>query len=120
VKPIDGKNTLKDGNVIVEVEVDPTPVIVYGVLADLLVLLPIIIMVSVSNELGYASYHTAMVNMMVIGWMPYGIVWIGAIAADDAEVRTALKETLSMSMLGPNMLQWIGYFSFLMLANDAE
>ena len=52
-KPID-KNDLKKDDVVVEVEVDPTSVIVYGVIADLFVIVPIIIYLTIDNVNGYA------------------------------------------------------------------
>ena len=53
INPID-KNDLKKDDVTVEVDLDPTPVIAYGVIADLLVIVPIIIYLALSNVEGYA------------------------------------------------------------------
>ena len=105
---------------VVEVDVDPTSVIVYGVIADLLVIVPIILYLTVDNVKGYAEHHMTMINMIVSAWMPYGIVWMGAIAADSVEVREALQSAVTMTNIGPTSTQWIGYFTFLMAAANAD
>jgi hypothetical protein len=45
-----------------------------------------------------------MINNLVMAWMPYGIIWVGAIAADSEEVREALQNALFMTNMGPNKL----------------
>ena len=75
---------------IVEVDADPTSVIVYGVIADLIVIVPIVFYFSLDNTNGFAEHHKLMILILAITWMPYGIVWFLALSSNSPESRIAL------------------------------
>jgi len=96
-----------------------TPVMVYGIVADVLCIIPIILYMVLAPTSAYAKYHQTMINMLVSAWMPFGITWIIAIAADGDLARAGLTGALSMAGLGPFALQWVGLMSFIMAAHSA-
>ena len=52
---------MKEDTVIVELDADPTSVIVYGVIADLIVIVPIVFYLSLDNTNGFAEHHKLMI-----------------------------------------------------------
>merc|ERR1719199_1704289 len=97
-----------------------TPVLIYGIVADLLVVVPIILYMVLGNTTnGYNKYHQTMINMLVSAWMPFAITWIIVMAADSAAARAALTGAMSMAGLGPFALQWVGLMAFIMDTHSA-
>jgi hypothetical protein len=102
-------------------EVDFTPVMIYGIVADVLVVVPIILyMVLRDVKNNFNQFHQTMINMLVSAWMPFAIMWIIAIAADSNLARAGLTMAMSMAGLGPFALQWVGLMSFIMAAHSAS
>lgn len=60
-----------------------------------------------------------MINMLVSAWMPFGLSWIIAMAADGPLARAGLAGAMSMAGLGPFALQWVGLMSFIMTASSS-
>ena len=52
---------MKEDTVIVQIDADPTSVIVYGVIADLIVIVPIVFYLSLDNTNGFGEYHKLMI-----------------------------------------------------------
>ena len=101
-------------------EPDFTPVMIYGIVADVMVILPIILYMVLSDTTNmYNQYHQTMINMLTSAWMPFAITWIIVMASDSPMARTALTGALTMAGLGPFALQWVGLMAFIMAAHDA-
>jgi hypothetical protein len=101
-------------------EADFTPVMIYGIVADVLCVVPIILYMVLSDVKNrYNIYHGTMINMLVSAWMPMAITWIIAIAADSPLARAGLTGAMAMAGLGPFALQWVGLMSFIMAAHGA-
>merc|ERR1711865_672166 len=101
-------------------EVDFTPVLVWGIIADVGCVVPIILyMVLRDTKNNSNQYHQTMINMLVSAWMPFAIMCIIAIAADSNLARAGLTMAMSMAGLGPFALQWVGLMSFIMAAHSA-
>lgn len=90
-------------------------VAVYGIIADSMVVLPILFYMLLDSQ-GYSKHHQTMVNMMTSSWMPFAIIWMIVMMNDTPTARTALSGALEMAALGPFALQWVGYMAFLMSA----
>ena len=101
-------------------EIDFTPVMIYGIVADVLCVLPIILYLTLGDIKNlFLFYHSTMINMLVSAWMPFAITWIIVLAADSPMARAALTGAMSMANLGPMALQWVGLMSFVMAAHNA-
>jgi MFS-type transporter involved in bile tolerance (Atg22 family) len=94
---------------------DFTGIMIYGVIADCMVVLPILFYM-VLDTTGYSKHHQTMVNMMTSSWMPFAIIWMIVLFNDTPTSRLALSGALEMAALGPFALQWVGYMAFLMSA----
>ena len=102
-------------------EVSFTPVMIYGIIAELLCIVPIILyMVLRDTKNNFNQYHSTMINMLVSAWMPFAITWIIALAADGPLARAGLTGAMAMAGLGPFALQWVGLMSFIMAAHNAQ
>jgi len=93
---------------------------IYGIVADCLVVLPIVLYLILDNKTGYSKHHQTMINMLVSSWMPFGIVWIIILVADSKMARMALTGAMEMAALGPFALQWVGLMAFLMSASASN
>jgi hypothetical protein len=126
-------------------EIDFTPVMIYGIVADVLCIVPIILYMVAKEStttatattglttaqiaaaaataatagIKFNQFHQTMINMLVSAWMPFGISWIIALAADGPLARAGLAGAMSMAGLGPFALQWVGLMSFIMTAHTA-
>merc|ERR1719424_2675013 len=79
-------------------EPDFTPVMIYGIVADVMVVLPIILYMVLNDTTNmYNQYHQTMINMLTSAWMPFAITWIIVMAADSPMARTALTGALTMA-----------------------
>ena len=97
-----------------------TPVLIYGIVADVMVILPIILYMVLNDTTNmYNQYHQTMINMLTSAWMPYAITWIIVMASDSPTARVALTGALTMAGLGPFALQWVGLMAFIMTAHTA-
>ena len=94
--------------------------VVYGIVADLLVIVPILFYTLLNGTNNYSKYHQTMVNMMTSAWAPLGICWIIVLANDSKMAREALTGSLEMAALGPFALQWVGLLAFMMAAHAGE
>lgn len=93
-----------------------TPVLIYGIIADCLVILPIILYIATG---GFARFHQTMINMLVSAWMPFAITWIIGMVADGPMARAAMEGAMNMAGLGPMCVQWVGLMGFIMAAHSA-
>ena len=102
-------------------ETDFYPVIIYGVVADIVVILPLILycFLSPGSTGVYNKYHQTMINMLISSWMPFAITWLIVLIADSSMSRAALTGAMSMAGMGPFGLQWVGFASFIMAAHSA-
>lgn len=96
-----------------------TPVLIYGIVADALCVIPIVLYMVLGSTKGYNKYHQTMINMLVSAWMPFAITWIIVMAADSTAARAALTGAMSMAGLGPFALQWVGLMAFIMASHSA-
>jgi len=104
-------------------EVDTSPqwtgVMVYGIIADVMVIVPVLLYMILDSE-GYSKHHQTMVNMITSSWMPFAIVWMIVLFQDTPTARLALSGALEMAALGPFALMWVGYMAFLMSAQASD
>jgi hypothetical protein len=94
-----------------------TELVVYGILADMMMVLPLVLYIAFNGTMNYSRYHQTMINMLMTAWAPLGIVWIVVMVDDSKMAREALTGALEMAALGPFALQWVGLVSFMMAAN---
>jgi hypothetical protein len=114
---------------------DFTPVMIYGIVADALCVIPIILylvakesttvtaagaVATPASLVKFNTFHQTMINMLVSAWMPFAISWVIAMAADGPLARAGLAGAMSMAGLGPFALQWVGLMSFIMTAHAAS
>ena len=107
-------------NTTIEVPTNVVYLVVYGIIADLLVIVPILFYTLLNGTNNYSKYHQTMVNMMTSAWAPLGICWIIVLANDSKMAREALTGSLEMAALGPFALQWVGLLAFMMAAHAGE
>jgi hypothetical protein len=91
----------------------------YGIVADTMVMLPILFYMLFDAN-GYSKHHQTMINMMTSSFMPFAIVWLIVLFQDTETARTALSGALEMAALGPFALMWVGYMAFLMSAQASD
>ena len=94
-------------------------VIVYGVLADVLLIVPILLYVLIPDTSAFAQYHQKYVNMVAAAYGPMAIIWLMVVADDSRVSREALTGSVELAGLGPFALLWVGYFSFIMTAQSS-
>lgn len=94
--------------------------IIYGIVADLLTIAPVIIYLLLDDTNGYASYHQSYINMLATAYAPLAIVWPSILFADCEMTRKAIEGVVQMAGLGPFALLWVGFFSFLMAAKATD
>lgn len=92
-----------------------TPLLVYGIVADCLIIISLIMYLA----LGPDPAHNLWIEATYITWMPFAAIWIMAMIDDGPVVRAALKGALSMAGLGPWSAMWAGWISFLMIKSDS-
>lgn len=93
---------------------------VYGIVADCMVVLPILFYTIFDGTTGYSKHHQTMINMITSSFMPFAIVWLIFLFQDTETARTALSGALEMAALGPFALMWVGYMAFLMSAQASD
>jgi len=114
-----------EGEVAKEEEAEPEygslsmSMLLYGLLADLLMIGPVVMYILLDDTVKYAKYHQAYINMLAASYGPLSLVWLFVVFADGSMARDALKGAVEMAGLGPVSLLWVGYLSFLMGANAA-
>jgi hypothetical protein len=91
----------------------------YGIVADSMILLPILFYMLFDKN-GYAKHHQTMINMITSSYMPFAIVWLIVKFQNTATSRKALEGALEMAALGPFALMWVGYMAFLMSAQASD
>jgi len=74
-----------------------TPLLVYGIIADCLILVPLIIYLAAGPD----GAHSLMFQALYISWMPFAAIWILAMIDDGPVVREAMRGALAMASLGP-------------------
>ena len=88
--------------------------VIYGLLADILAIGPIILYLLLDDTARYAKFHHGYINMLMATYGPLAILWPSAIFADGPQARKMIEGVVQMAGLGPFSLLWIGYFTFLM------
>ena len=94
------------------------PLLIYGITADVMLILPIILYLVLDNATGYSKFHHSYIQMLAITYGPFalskGAIWFW----DCEEVRWAIGAALMHAGMGAYSLLWVGYFSFLMQARS--
>jgi len=91
-------------------------IILYGAMADVMMLLPLILYLVLEDSNSWAQYHQTYINMLLSAYAPLGISWLIVLADDSQAARTALTGAIEMAGLGPFALLWVGFSTFLMSA----
>jgi hypothetical protein len=93
-------------------------IILYGVLADIFLIVPLILYLVLDDANAWAQYHQTYINMIFSAYAPLGITWFIVLADDSATARVAMQGAIEMAGLGPYALLWVGYATFLMSAKS--
>lgn len=88
----------------------------YGVFADIALVVPLVLYIVVSDTNSWAQYHQTYINMIFSAYAPLGITWWIVAFDDSSAARTALTGAVEMAGLGPFALFWVGISTFLMSA----
>merc|ERR1711907_172528 len=84
-----------------------TPVMIYGIVADLLIVVPIILyMVLRDVKNNFNQFHSTMINMLTSAWMPFAISWIIALAADGPMARAGLTSFIMAAHNAQKLGSW--------------
>jgi len=95
-------------------------IIVYGIVADLLLIVPLVLYLMLDDANSWAQYHQTYINMLFSAYAPLGISWFIVLADDSTAARTALTGAIEMAGLGPFALLWVGLATFLMSAKSGS
>jgi len=93
-------------------------IIVYGIMADVLLIVPLVMYLILDDTNAWAQYHQTYINMLFSAYAPLGISWFIVLADDSQAARTALTGAIEMAGLGPFALLWVGFSTFLMSAKS--
>jgi len=93
-------------------------IILYGVMADVLLIVPLVMYLILDDTNAWAQYHQTYINMLFSAYAPLGISWFIVLADDSQAARTALTGAIEMAGLGPFALLWVGFSTFLMSAKS--
>jgi len=93
-------------------------IVVYGIVADLLLIVPLVLYLVLEDTNSWAQYHQTYINMLFSAYAPLGISWFIVLADDSQAARTALTGAIEMAGLGPFALLWVGYATFMMSAKS--
>lgn len=94
-------------------------IVIYGILADLAMIVPITLYLVLNDENAYAQYHQTYINMLAAAYGPLSLTWMIAALADSTMAREALTGAVEMAGLGPFALLWVGLLSFIMSTSAA-
>jgi len=95
-------------------------IVLYGIISDLFLIVPIILYMLVPDTSAWAQYHQTWINMAYSAYAPFGLSWWIVLADDSQTSRTLLSGAIRTAGLGPFMLLWVGMATQLMSAHDAQ
>lgn len=105
------------------VEVEPWgidgSIILYGIMCDIMMIVPLVLYLVLDDTLAYSQHHQTYINMLFSAYAPLGITWWIVLADDSQTARTALTGAIEMAGLGPFALLWVGAATFAMSAKDS-
>jgi len=94
-------------------------IVLYGLLADILCIVPLIVYLVVNDtNNGWAPYHQTYINMLWSSYAPIGISWWIVLADDGKFAREAVTGAIEIAGVGPFALLWVGAATYLMSASD--
>jgi len=94
-------------------------IVLYGIMADILLIVPLVIYCVLNDTNSWAQYHQTYINMLYSAYAPLGISWWIVLADDSRAARTTVKGAIEMAGLGPFALLWVGWATFAMSAKTA-
>ena len=94
-------------------------IVLYGLLCDMMMVVPLVLYLVFEDPNNYAQYHQTTINMFVSAYAPLGITWWIVLADDSENTRTALSGAIEMAGSGPFALLWVGMATYLMTAHSA-
>ena len=95
-------------------------IVMYGIMADVLCLVPLILYLTVTDANSWAPYHQTYINMLWTSYAPLGISWWIVLADDGKFAREAVTGAIEVAGVGPFALLWVGAATYLMQAKDAS
>ena len=95
-------------------------IIMYGIIADVCLLVPMILYLVLDDSTKYHADHQTYINMIYSAYMPIGIMWWILLADDSNWARTLFQGAIELAGLGPIALLWVGFSTFLMEAHENE
>jgi len=93
-------------------------IILYGAMADAMLIIPLVMYLVLDDTNAWAQYHQTYINMLFSAYAPLGITWWIVLVDDSQAARTALTGAIEMAGLGPFALLWVGISTFLMSAKS--
>lgn len=87
--------------------------LVYGLLADALMIVPVVLYIQLKDGVGYAKYHQTYLKMLIMSYAPLGLSWMAVAYLGDRTARDALWGAVEFAGLGAMANNWIGFFVFL-------
>ena len=93
-------------------------IVLYGLMADVLLTVPLIMYLVIADPSFYGTYHQTFINMLYSAYAPLGISWWIVLADDSLHARAALTSAIEMAGLGPFALLWVGMTTYLMEAKE--
>lgn len=97
--------------------ISKTGIIVYGVVAECLVLIPLILILATGGSSASTYLHQKWVEKTVGAWAPFAILFWIQFAEDNEWVRLAMKASLISANGGAWSGMWVGYYSFMLHAH---
>ena len=97
-----------------------TNLIVYGIIADVIVIVPILAYLFVPDLNNFASHHEEMIALSTATWGPLAISWPHIFVNDTEDTRKYIKASVFLAGFGPLSYQWVGLVAFIMSVFDSN
>jgi len=94
-------------------------IVMYGLIADILCVVPLVVYLTVVDQNGWAAYHQTYINMLWSSYAPIAISWWIVLADDSKFAREILTGAIEVAGVGPFAVLWVGMATYLMQSKDA-
>lgn len=96
------------------------PVLVYGIIANVVVWLPWMFYIAQEDAHKYCQFHLNYIQMLTVAYAPLSISFWLVLGFDSQQARDKMIYSLSTAKLGPFGLLWVGLYTFAMTASDGK
>ena len=94
-------------------------ILAYGIVAEVLTILPLVLILIGAGDSLYGKYHAKMMEYTVGAWAPFAILFWIQFAEDNEWVRMAMTGALITANGGAWSGMWVGWYAFLVKAQGA-